>query len=89
MIVTLDGGRHACVVALPTEPQGSIIPCAEVVAFIRDELRAASGAVYDIRGTADADDAEMVRVGTVLNDAGYRFIGGHAVKFMAPPNKDR
>jgi hypothetical protein len=75
VIITLDGARHACVVALYSEPQGSAVSCAEVVPFVRDQLRVASGSTYDIRTIAKADDAERTNVEAGLKAAGYRFIG--------------
>jgi hypothetical protein len=77
VIVTLDGKQHACVVSLYSEAQGSIVPCGDIVPFLRDELRVPSGAIYDIRTIADVDDAEMAKIGGNLKGAGYRFIGGH------------
>ena len=76
MIITLDGVRHACVVALYNEALGSTIPCRDVVPFVRDELRVPSGSIYDIRTVANVDEAEITRVGASLKAAGYRFIGG-------------
>jgi hypothetical protein len=75
VIITLDGAHHACVVALYSEPQGSAVSCAEVVPFLRDELRVAGGSTYDIRTVAKADDAERTNVEASLKAAGYRFIG--------------
>jgi hypothetical protein len=72
VIVTLDGGRHACLVALRSELQGSTIPCGDLVPFLRDELRLASGSFCDIRSTGDVDRAEMTRVEASLDGAGYR-----------------
>ena len=43
VIVTIDGKRHACVVALLSEAQGSSVPCGDVIPFVRDELRLPSG----------------------------------------------
>jgi hypothetical protein len=77
VIVTVDGIQHACVVALSSEPQGSSIPCTDVIAFLRDELRVPSGAIYDLRTTPPVDAAEVLKVRATLKDAGYRFIGGH------------
>ncbi len=77
VIVTVDGAHHTCVAALYSEAQGSTIPCAELIPFIRDELRVPSGSVYDIHATAAADNAQMNQVRSSLTDAGYRFIGGH------------
>ena len=74
--ITLDGNRHACVVALDKEPQGSTVQCKEAVSFIKDELRVQRGAIYDIRTVANVDNAEIASVRDALNDAGYRFIGG-------------
>jgi hypothetical protein len=79
VIVTIDGGRHTCVVALYNEPQGSIVPCSDVVPFIKDELRVAGGSVYDIRAIPDVDKDEMARVAASLNGAGYRLIGAKAL----------
>jgi hypothetical protein len=79
VIVTLDGVRHTCVVALYNEPQGSLVPCSDVVPFIKDELRVASGAVYDVRTIPAVDKDELARVAASLNGAGYRFIGGKAL----------
>jgi hypothetical protein len=75
--ITFDGERHTCVVALSSEAQGSIVPCADVVPFMRDELRLASGSIYDTRTIATADAAEVAKTTQNLKDAGYRFIGGH------------
>jgi len=75
-IVTIDGVRHACVVALRNEEQGSTVPCSDVAAFLRDELRLASGSSYDVRTVPDVDAAEVTRVDAGLKAAGYRSIGG-------------
>ena len=75
--ITFDGERHSCVVALSGEAQGSIVPCADVIPFMRDELRLASGSIYDTRTIAAADAAEVAKTTQNLKDAGYRFIGGH------------
>ena len=77
VIITFDGARHSCLVALSSEAQGSIIPCADVIPFMRDELRLASGSIYDTRVIGKADEAEVVKTNQNLKDAGYRFIGGH------------
>jgi hypothetical protein len=77
VIITFDGERRMCVVALSNEAQGSIIPCADVVPFMRDELRLASGSIYDTRTIANFDAAEMAKTAQNLKDAGYRFNGGH------------
>lgn len=76
-IITFDGEHHMCVVALSSEAQGSIIQCADVVPFLRDELRLTSGAIYDTRTIGKFDAAEMAKTTQSLNDAGYRFNGGH------------
>ena len=76
MIVTVDGKRHACVVALYSEAQGSTISCEDVVAFVKDELRLASGSIYDIRANSDADETVRAGVESSLTGAGYRFFGG-------------
>jgi hypothetical protein len=76
VIITLDGKRHTCVVALEKEPQGSTVPCKEAVSFVKDELRVPGGSIYDIRTVANVDDTEISSVRAALNDAGYRFIGG-------------
>jgi hypothetical protein len=89
VIVTLDGVRHACVVALYSEAQGSAIPCDGVVPFIRDELRLPSGAIYEIRTIPDVDETARARVAASLKGAGYRFIGGPHVMSMTGPHKDR
>jgi len=73
--VTFDGKRRKCVVALPSEAHGSSISCADVVPFVKDELRLPSGAAYDIRKIPDVDEAEVTRVRADLNGAGYRFVG--------------
>jgi hypothetical protein len=77
VIITFDGERHMCVVALSSEAQGSFVPCTDVVPFIRDELRLANGSIYDTRTIATFDPAEMAKTTQKLNDAGYRFNGGH------------
>jgi hypothetical protein len=74
-IVTIDGERHACVVALHNETQGSTVPCSDVVAFLRDELRLAVGSSCDVRTVSDVDAAEVTRVDAGLKAAGYRLIG--------------
>lgn len=77
VIITFDGERHTCVVTLSSEAQGSIVPCADVIPFMRDELRLASGSIYDTRTIAKTDEAEVAKTTQNLKDAGYRFIGGH------------
>jgi hypothetical protein len=74
--ITLDGNRHACVVALDKEPQGSTVPCKEAVSFVKDELRVQPGSVYDIHTIATVGDTEIASVRAALDEAGYRFIGG-------------
>jgi hypothetical protein len=74
-IVTIDGVRHACVVALHNETQGSTVPCSDVAAFLRDELRLAGGSSCDVRTVSDVDAAEVTRVNASLKAAGYRLIG--------------
>jgi hypothetical protein len=76
VIITFNGARHACVVALYNEPQGSTISCSDLVPFLRDELRLSSGSIYDVHTVSNADEAEMTRVAASLKAAGYRFIGG-------------
>jgi hypothetical protein len=76
VVITLDGKRHACVVALEREPQGSTVPCKEAVSFVKDELRVPGGSIYDIHTVANVDNAEVASVRDALNGAGYRFIGG-------------
>ena len=77
VIITFDGVNHACVVALYTEPQGSTVPCAELIPFMKDELRVKNDAIYDTKTTGKPDDAEVAKTTQALKDAGYRFIGGH------------
>jgi hypothetical protein len=77
VIITFDRANHACVVALYTEPQGSTIPCADLVPFLKDELRLPSGSIYDTRTSGTGDDADAAKITRSLNEAGYRFIGGH------------
>jgi hypothetical protein len=76
-IITFDGDRHTCVIAASGEALGSIVPCADLVPFMRDELRLASGSIYDTRTIGNFDAAEMAKTTRSLNDAGYRFNGGH------------
>jgi hypothetical protein len=76
VVIKFDAEHHTCVVALYSEPQGSAIPCSDVVPFLRDELRLPSGAIYDIPNAPDSGKSAMNQVGDSLNAAGYRFIGG-------------
>jgi hypothetical protein len=76
VIVTIDGVHHACLVALYSEPQGSSVACDDIVPFVRDELRLASGSVYDLRTISDVDPTQRAKVESSLKGAGYRFIGG-------------
>ncbi|MGO9947223.1 MAG: hypothetical protein ACLPWG_10280 [Steroidobacteraceae bacterium] len=76
VIVTLDGARHDCLVALYSEPQGNIISCDDVAAFVRDELRVPSGAIYDVRTAPNIDEAQRTKVEASLKGAGYRYIKG-------------
>lgn len=88
VIVTFDGARHSCVVALYSEPQGSAVPCAELIPFLRDELRVPNGAIYDIRTIPTFDAAEMSKTAASLESAGYRFIGGRRDMF-APASRPK
>lgn len=75
--ITFDAENRACIVALYAEPQGSTIPCADLIPFLRDELRLPSGSIYDTHMAAKVDSAEVAKTTQNLKDAGYRFIGGH------------
>jgi hypothetical protein len=74
--VKFDGKRRKCIVALSSEVQGSAISCDEVVPFVKDELRLAPGAIYDVGAASGGDDAEVAKVRATLDNSGYRFIGG-------------
>jgi hypothetical protein len=76
VIITLDGNRHKCLVALDKEPQGSIVACNEAVSFVKEELRLPGRSIYDIHTVANVGDAEIASVRAALDGAGYRFIGG-------------
>lgn len=76
VVVTMDGKRHLCIVALSTEALGSAISCNDIAPFVKDELRLPGGAVYAIRIIPDVSEAEVAKVGSSLQGAGYRFIGG-------------
>ena len=76
VMITVDGKHRACVVALYKETQGSSIPCAEVVPFLRDQLRLQGGSIYDVHIIPGIDAAETAGLGASLKGAGYRFIGG-------------
>jgi hypothetical protein len=71
VIITVDGAQHGCMVSLASEAQGSSIPCKDVVAFVRDELRVARGSSYDLR-LRGADEAQAAGVRANLQDAGYK-----------------
>ena len=76
--VKYDIARRKCVVALPTEAQGSVIACDDVVSFVKDELRVPGNSIYDL-GTipeSDSHPPEIAKVRASLDGAGYRFIGG-------------
>jgi hypothetical protein len=89
VIVTLDGPRHTCVVALVSEEQGSTVSCDEVAAFVRDELKVPNGSIYEIRTIPDVDESDETKVENSLKAAGYRFIGGPHAAFITGPHKHR
>ncbi len=89
VIVTIDGAHHACLVALYSEPQGSTVSCDDIVPFVRDELRLAGGSIYDIRTISEVDTAQMAKVKSGLDGAGYRFVGGPHTAPAAEPQKPR
>jgi hypothetical protein len=86
--ITVDGTHHVCVVALYKEAQGSSIPCAEVVPFLRDQLRLQGGSVYDVHIISAIDAAEMAGLGASLKGVGYRFIGGRNDPLSPEPGKN-
>jgi hypothetical protein len=77
VLVTLDGKRHTCLVALKGEPQGSAVACAQIAPFIRDELRVPAGARYGTHTVGDIDAATLAQVEADLKGAGYRPVGDH------------
>jgi hypothetical protein len=82
VIITIDGKRHACLVALYAEPQGSEVSCDEVAGFVKDELRVPSRSIYDIRIVPEVNGDQIHKVAAGLNMAGYRFIGGPHAKLI-------
>jgi hypothetical protein len=68
IVVTVDGEHHTCVVAKYAEPTGSTIGCADVVSFVKDELR--------VRGPAATDRVEADKTKAALDAAGFKFVGG-------------
>jgi hypothetical protein len=78
VIVTVDNEHHTCLISKHSEPTGSTVGCADVVPFIRDELRVRDGSSYDIRGLAPVDEIETNKVRSALDGAGFRFVGGPA-----------
>jgi hypothetical protein len=80
VVVTVDGEHHACVVSKSSEPTGSTVGCADVVSFVRDELRVHDGSSYDIRSLAPVDEVETSKVRAALDGAGFRFVGGAAIQ---------
>jgi hypothetical protein len=87
--ITVDGEHHACVVALYKEAQGSSIPCAEVVPFLRDQLRLQGGSIFDVHIIPGSDAAETAGLGASLKGAGFRFIGGRTDPLLPEPGKNR
>jgi hypothetical protein len=85
--ITVDGKHHTCVVALYKETQGSSIPCAEAVPFLRDQLRLQGGSIYDVRIIPGMDAAQMAGLGASLKGSDYRFIGGRNDPLLAEPGK--
>jgi type IV pilus biogenesis protein CpaD/CtpE len=75
VVVTVDATRHACVVALANEANGSTIACGDVVSFVKQELRLPSGSICDIRTTPGGDAAQAAGVAAGLSGAGYRIKG--------------
>ncbi len=75
VIITVDATQHTCGVALYTEAQGSAVPCDDVAAFVRDELRLPKAAIYDLQGGPGVDRAEMTKIDAILQGAGYRNAG--------------
>jgi hypothetical protein len=76
VIITFDGARHACSVALYNEAQPSSVPCGEVLDFVRDQLRVPSGSKYQTRKMPQVDPEDVAKVLASLNGAGYRLLGG-------------
>lgn len=76
VIITVHDARHQCVVALASEAQGSTIPCGDVTAFVKDELRVPSGSTYAMHAVDQGKESEMSRVDDSLKAAGYRSVGG-------------
>jgi hypothetical protein len=89
VVVTFDGERHACVVALFNESEGRTMSCDGVLPFVRDGLKLQTGALYDIRTIPDVDEAQIHSVAASLNGAGYRFVEGPHIMFLTGPHRDR
>jgi hypothetical protein len=76
IVVTVDGEHHTCVVAKYAEPTGSTIGCADVVSFVKDELRVRAGSSYELHGPAATDRVEADKTKAALDAAGFKFVGG-------------
>jgi hypothetical protein len=80
VVVTVDGEHHACVISKYSELTGSTVGCADVVPFVRDELRVRDGSSYDLHSVGPVDEVETNRVRAALDGAGFRFVGGPAIR---------
>jgi hypothetical protein len=87
-VITINGERHVCIVAVKDRSPDHWMACDAVVAFLQDEIKLRAGAVYDIRTVPDVDEADIHRLSKGLKIAGYHYLQGPHVMLLTGPHRN-
>jgi hypothetical protein len=85
-VVTFDGPAKRCQVMVTGDPRPHLMPCRDVVSYLRQTRKLLSGAYVDEQTIPDVDVAEFEQVTSALEAAGYRLPPGVHVGFLTEPH---
>jgi hypothetical protein len=88
-LVTFNGPKNTCEVALRGSVSAQAMPSGEVVPYLVDEVKLPKGALFDIVTIPNVNVAEYEQVMAALKAAGYKRVPGIHVGFLTEPGHDR
>ena len=89
VVVTFSGAPTKCTVSLRDSSESHALPCADVSAYFRDQLRLPPGAMFATRDFGNTHGVEISTLISALKESGYRSVGVTRVAFITKPERAR